>query len=329
METSPAGIVTVDAEGSITYANNRAEQILGLKKEEITKRTYDEPLWKHTDLDGNPFPDEKQPFYIVKTTQRSVYGIQHGIVWPDGKTVILSINASPMKDSAGNFRGIIATFEDITSRKRAEETILHQLKEKEILLKEVHHRVKNNISSIEGMLYIQMDGASSREAKKILKTAIGRVQSMRVIYDKLLWSSDYKDDSAVNYFEELVTAIKKIFPEKNKISVETRIDDFRLDIEVLFSLGTIVNELITNSIKHAFRNSDSGRIEILLEKNKNEISLTVRDNGKGIPADFKIEKTGSFGLMLVRMLSDQLKGALTIDNSDGAKFMLKFKIENG
>ncbi len=120
LETSPVGIVTVDKTGNITYANNRAEQILGLVKEEITSRTYDAPLWKHTDLDGSPLPDEKQPFNIVKKSLNTVFDVQHGITWPDGRVVILSINAAPIKDSKGQFNGMIASIEDISEIKQAE-----------------------------------------------------------------------------------------------------------------------------------------------------------------------------------------------------------------
>ncbi|MDZ7723682.1 MAG: PAS domain S-box protein [candidate division KSB1 bacterium] len=123
METSPVGIVTVDKTGNITYANYRAEQILGLEKEEITSRTYDAPLWKSTDLDGSFLPDEKQPFNIVKKSLKTVLNIQHGITWSDGTVVILSVNAAPIKDHNGAFNGMIASIEDITDRKKAEEAL--------------------------------------------------------------------------------------------------------------------------------------------------------------------------------------------------------------
>lgn len=119
-QTSPVGIVTVDKTGSITYANARAEEILGIVKDEITSLTYDAPLWNHINIDGTLFSDEKQPFNVVKTTMSTAYDIQHGILWPDGNVVLLSINASPMKDIHDNFDGMLATIEDITKRKKAE-----------------------------------------------------------------------------------------------------------------------------------------------------------------------------------------------------------------
>lgn len=122
METSPVGIATVDAEGNITYANTRAEEILGLRKDSITSRRYNSPEWRHSDIDGGPFPDEKQPFFLVKSTGTAVHDIRHGIVWPDGRSVMLSINASPMRDSDGEFAGMVATFEDISNSSAKPET---------------------------------------------------------------------------------------------------------------------------------------------------------------------------------------------------------------
>jgi len=118
METSPVGIVSVDKTGNIIYANKRAEQILGLEKKEITSITYNAPLWNHIDLDGTPLPDEKQPFNIIKKSLNTALNIQHGITWPDGTIVILSINASPIKDHNGEFNGMIASIEDISEHKR-------------------------------------------------------------------------------------------------------------------------------------------------------------------------------------------------------------------
>nr|MBN1230116.1 PAS domain S-box protein [Anaerolineae bacterium] len=121
-ETSPVGITVVNDEGQITFANARAEQILGLAKEEITQRTYNAPDWQITDYDGNPFPEEQLPLSRVRETRKPVYGVRHAIVHPDGKRVLLSINASPLRDN-GNFAGMVSTIEDVTARVRTEEML--------------------------------------------------------------------------------------------------------------------------------------------------------------------------------------------------------------
>jgi PAS domain S-box-containing protein len=122
-ETSPAGVTVVNREGQITFANARAEQVLGLAKDEITQRTYNAPAWRITDYSGNPFPDEEFPFRRVMASGQPIYDVQHAIEWPDGRRVLLSINASPLFDEKGQADGMVATVEDVTERKRAEEAL--------------------------------------------------------------------------------------------------------------------------------------------------------------------------------------------------------------
>lgn len=121
METSPVGITTVDSKGNITYANSVAIKILCLSKDEVSHRTYNEPLWHITDLSGNAFPEENLPFNLVMSSGKPVYNIQHAIQWPDGKRVLLSVNAAPLIDGNGQINGMVAGIEDITERKYAEE----------------------------------------------------------------------------------------------------------------------------------------------------------------------------------------------------------------
>ena len=127
-ETSPVGITKVNEDGQIIYANSEAEKVLGLTESKIKNRTYNDPEWKITDLDGNPFPDEDLPFSKVRKTHRSVYNIQHAIIWENGKRRFLSINAAPLLNKDGNFNGMISVIEDITEKKKAEEKI-HKAKQ--------------------------------------------------------------------------------------------------------------------------------------------------------------------------------------------------------
>ncbi len=123
METSPVGITVVNREGQITFANRKAEQVLGLMRNEITERTYNAPEWHITDYEGNSFPDADLPFRRVMSTGQPVFDVCHAIVWPDGRRILLSINAAPLFDAAGQVDGMVATVEDITERKRVEEKI--------------------------------------------------------------------------------------------------------------------------------------------------------------------------------------------------------------
>jgi PAS domain S-box-containing protein len=126
-ETSPAGITVLNRDGQITFANARAEQVLGLTKDEITQRTYNAPAWRITDNDGNPFPDEDLPFRRVMSTGKPVSDVRHAITWQDGRRVLLSINAAPLLDASGQVDGVVATVEDVTERKKIEEVIKKEI----------------------------------------------------------------------------------------------------------------------------------------------------------------------------------------------------------
>jgi PAS domain S-box-containing protein len=333
METSPVGITTVDENGSITYANSRAEQIFGLTKSEITSRSYNAPLWNLTDLDGTPFPEEHLPFHIVKETRRSVYNVRHGITWPDGHCVILSINASPMLDAHGHFRGMVSTLEDITDKVRNENTILKQLEDNILLLKEAHHRIKNNIASIEALLAMQLDSLSNPEAVSALKDALGRVGSIRALYENLLIHKDQESVQVRPYAEGLADAVVSLLAGTISITVEKRIDEFELGSKVMFPLGIIINELLTNIMKYAFVGRTSGTISMELTKNQDAsdpdhgtVQLAIRDNGIGLPEGFNPQTAKGFGLMLVRMLSEQLGGTFTTESRDGTRSVLTFTV---
>ncbi len=208
----------------------------------------------------------------------------------------------------------------------SEETIKQQLREKETILKEVHHRIKNNISSVKNLLILQSDSTSNVEAKDIIEKAINRVESMYQIYQKLLLTDDYGELSVKNYIEDLVMSIIDIFPEDGKVTVKMEIDDFTLDVNRLFPLGAIVNELITNSMKYAFAGRESGSIDIVLKRMNNCFTLSIEDDGSGIPDDFDANKSPGFGSMLVKMLAQQINGAVTMENRYGTRSVITFEI---
>ncbi len=223
-------------------------------------------------------------------------------------------------------RKIIGFFQDITGRKNAEEEIKRQLSEKENLLKEVHHRIKNNIASIEGLLRMQADSTENTEVKNALLDAISRVQSIRVLYEKLLLGKDYQEISVKSYIESLVDSLVLVLSDSRNVTIEKRLTDFTLNSNLVIPIGIIINELFTNIFKYAFKGKIDGLISITLDKTDDQVTLTIKDNGIGIDARFFKNKTPGFGLTIVKMLSEQLKGTYTIENDNGAKSVLKFKI---
>ncbi len=149
---------------------------------------------------------------------------------------------------------------------------------------------------------------------------------MGVLYDKLLSTEDYRDIPVKNYLDDLIASIERLFPDYGTITLHKEIDAFNLDTKRLFPLGLIVNELITNCIKYGFRGKASGTIDIVLAQRAQEILLTVRDDGNGFPENFDMKASTGFGLVLVKMLTQQLRGTFTIGNDHGAKSVVTFEL---
>ncbi len=217
---------------------------------------------------------------------------------------------------------------EITERKQAEDQIKALLQEKELLLKEVHHRIRNNMSTIKGLLFLQSGTLNNAEAKMALKEAENRVESMLVLYDKLFLSSDFQNVSTRQYFETLIDEIIKNFPDSNIVSVTYDIEDALLSAKTIFDLGIIVNELITNTMKHAFVGKELGKINVTLSVDQGHAIMTIQDDGTELPESVSLENPAAgFGFKLVSMLVKQLDGSIQIERSEGTKFTIKFNIE--
>jgi len=219
--------------------------------------------------------------------------------------------------------GVIA---DITERKRAEEKIINLLGEKELILKEVHHRIKNNIASIEGFLSIQAASTDNAEVKAALQESRSRIQCIRVLYDKLLIGKDYRDIAIKNYIDSLIDSLVAVFPESKNVSFERNITDFNVSSKIAIPVGIIINELMTNIFKHAFKCKNGGHVIIELIKADNLVTLKIKDNGIGIDEGNDLNESTGFGLTLVKMLTGQLTGKYTMENDNGTMSILEFEI---
>jgi PAS domain S-box-containing protein len=236
--TSPVGIVMVDRDGNIVDANPQAEKLLGLEKEELLQRQYNTPAWRTTSIDGTPFPDEQQPFTRVKTTGQLVKDVQHAIQWPDGRRVLLSINAAPIWDKAGRFNGMIASIEDITEKKRAEEELLRF---KDNLEEEVQQRT--------GELVLARDAAeAANRAKSVflanmsheLRTPLNAILGFSSIMrnDPLLPESEQQNVDIINRSGEHLLALI------NDVLEMAKIESGRLQLEnAPLDLGAMIRDI--------------------------------------------------------------------------------------
>ena len=228
------------------------------------------------------------------------------------------VNGKPAK--------LTGIFQDITVSKLAGQEIRNLLQEKEIILKEVHHRVKNNMSTIFGLLTTQAVTVNDLAVQSILQDSAGRVQSMMVLYDKLYRSETTSVISIKDYFTSLTLEIVGLFPRNKSVKIETDFEDIKLKTLVATPLGIILNELITNTMKYAFAEDIDGLIRVTVSQRENRITLTYEDNGKGIPSSISFDKPTGFGLLLIKMLVKQINGSVFMEVKNGTRFVIEFQI---
>lgn len=221
-----------------------------------------------------------------------------------------------------NEKVLISSISDVTELKNSEAKVIDMLKEKEILLKEVHHRIKNNMMVISSLLAIESSNLSCDRDREIFTNTIGRVQSMMTLYDKLYRSENKDTISLSDYYESLMHEIIDIIPKSKNIITSHEIENIYLNAKTLQPLGIILNELIMNSVKHAFKKQNSGTIFISAKIIDNNIQIIFKDNGSGIPKDTDLAESTGFGMQLITMLVAQIKGKLTINSKEGSEFII-------
>jgi two-component sensor histidine kinase len=212
----------------------------------------------------------------------------------------------------------------LSERKKSEEKISSLLNEKELILKEVHHRIKNNMNSIKGLLHLHENSIDDKVTISALKDAGRRIESMMVLYDKLYRSENFKVISLKNYIPSLAEEIISHFPNSASVKIETKIDDFTLDISKLQALGIIINELLTNMMKYAFVGREQGLISISAFLKESRVTIEIQDNGVGMPETIDFKSSKGFGMQLVSMLTEQIRGRIRIERGGGTKFILEF-----
>ena len=219
---------------------------------------------------------------------------------------------------------------EIAERVKAEEFINYQLQEKEILIKEIHHRVKNNMQVIISILNLQASFIKNKKVISILQDSQSRIKTMALIHEKLYQTKDFSNinfsEYITNLFKYLFTSLKS--PNQN-VDYEIKTGSFPLEIDTTISLGLITNELVSNSFKYAFTNEVNCKIEVaLIKHDENNLELIIKDNGKGLPPGFDYKNTESLGLQLVCLLTEQIQGKLDVQSSDkGTKFSIIFPVK--
>ncbi len=315
-----------NASGEVIYANDSACRILGLSLDQLYGLTALDPRWKAIHEDGCDYPGETHPAMITLRTGKVVRNAVMGVFNPQiDQYNWIRINAHPRFNPVDNqLVQAIVTIEDITAVKKAEDALKTELHEKEVLLRETHHRIKNNIASIAGLLTIQAAGTESTEAKHILQEAVSRVYSMQKLYEKMLVSGEYRKIDSAPFLQDLAQNVAELFASMTHITLHTDLQSIILSSRQIFPLGIILNELMTNAFKYAFEGRLSGKLYITTSQNDGTVRLQITDDGCGLPDSFDQAATGSFGLTLVQMLVQQLKGTFCIKSQGGTQAIVEF-----
>ncbi len=316
MDGIPAHLAYLDNSARFVYVNKAYAEWLGKTKDDFPGKYL-------KDVAEESYYSKAEPYYKrVLEGERVIY--ENTLLDLNGVEHIARVEYVP-HISNGCVNGFFALLVDITENKRAEEKVFSLLREKELLLKEVHHRIKNNMGSIASLLYLQSDSLHEPAAIEAIQDARSRVISMMGIYEMLYKSDDYRSVSTLEYLVDLIEKISSTYARSGKISIIKEIQDFRLDSSLLFPAGMIINELLTNALKYAFPEAMAGSIIIRIQKiSGRTVEISVKDSGVGLPDSSAMAKSRGFGLSLVNMLVQQLRGKLNIIKNGGTEFRITF-----
>ncbi len=319
-ESDPNYTILIDTNHLIVDVNAATTDITGLSKEKLIGKhlndltiILEKDRLLHVDkiidsLDGN----EVKPFEARLMDKNGNLRWVNVRLTSIGKENIIS--------------NILIIASDITELKQYENEIKDSLHEKEILLQEIHHRVKNNMQIISSLLSIQTRYVNDNEAINVLKESQNRVKSLAMIHEKLYKSKNFNKIHLMDYIESLVWDLFYSYAiEKGRIEPILDIDDIKLNIETSVPCGLIITELVSNSLKYAFPGDSQGALKVLLRTIDDHYELIISDNGIGIPENIDFYNTDSLGLQLVNSLTDQIDGEIEFDRSNGTKFKITFK----
>jgi PAS domain S-box-containing protein len=317
-EHSPVGIMLVSLEGKILRTNARACQLVRYTEAELRGMTvYD---FTHPDdfgLTRKMLDTLRKPENLVLPIQKRYIAKDGSVVWVEGVT-------TPVRDSTGSVQYVISHLQDIGERLKAEERLLSSLKEKEVLLKEIHHRVKNNLQVISSLLNLQSSAVTDQAMRSLFAESQNRIRSMAMIHEVLYQSKDLAAVPFGEYSRMLFGRLISAHASKN-IKTEIDVEDFVLGIDQAIPAGLILNEFVTNALKHGFPGERSGCIRLRVTIHEGQCELCVEDDGVGLPNGFDPDGIGSLGMQLVTSLTVQLEGRLEIGSATpGAAFKLSF-----
>lgn len=339
VDSAHASIIGVDADGLIVSFNKAAQRLLGYREEEVVGRMSAEALHDEQEMAAHAaklterFGRRVDTGFEALTAYLRVYDADHRewlYVRKDGVRVPVLLSSTALHDENGRITGFLGIASDISQQKRNESELKAALEEKETLLREVYHRVKNNLQVVGSLFNLQLRSLPPGPAHAALADAADRVRTMALLHEKLYRSPTLSAIDLDDYFGDLLHRIA-VSNGAAERGIDVQCDCVRLQIglDTAVPLGLIANELVGNALKHAFPNARTGRVRLCMEIDGDSIVLTVEDDGVGLPADGRHLSSASLGLVLVRSLSSQLDADFTLESAAGTRARLRLSRSRG
>lgn len=318
VEQSPASVIVTDPRGSIEYVNPKFTQLTGYTLEDV--RGKNPRILKSGEMSSDMYKE------LWETI--SAGGEWHGEFHnkkKNGELFWEAASISAIRTEQGDVTHYVAIKEDITQRKRADLALRASLQEKETLLREIHHRVKNNLQIISSLLSLQAHETADPRLTKSFAESRNRIRSMALVHEQLYQSQNF---SAIDFRKYLEVVISRLMEQQPDSHITSSVDaeDIWLDIDRAIPCGLIVNELVTNCLKHAFVGRSGGRVALRMRRiAQNLVRLEVEDDGCGFPGEIDFYNAKTMGVTIVRTLVEQLEGTIRKETGAGTHFIIEFR----
>ncbi|QHE77700.1 sensor histidine kinase [Hydrogenophaga sp. PBL-H3] len=319
----PVAMIVVNKEGTIVRLNELAETTFGYASEELIGQKVEvllPPRYRHK------HPGYRSGFLAEPSARPMGAGRDLSGLRKDGSEFPVEIGINPVETGEGPM--ILSVILDLSERKLSEKRIQDALQQKELLLKEVHHRVKNNLQVVHSLLDLQALKISDSDMVDLLRDSQNRIRSMSLIHQTLYQSQDFAHVDFQRFLGELLPRLTESYGARSRqVRIDIRSTDVKLPINDAIPCGLIVNELVSNALKHGFPEDRRGTVLVEIGQDADQVvELAISDDGQGIPHDMDLGKSESLGLQLVNLLTRQLHGQLEVRRSDPTRFTLRFRM---
>jgi PAS domain S-box-containing protein len=318
VEKASEGIVIV-RDGRLAFANGRILEMTGMQGASLAGRAIGDFIWP----DDRAMVAERHRARVEGAPAPDAYDFR--IVGPSGQPFWVSASAARIAWKGRPASLMILT--DIDGRRKSEEEVARLLAEKEMLLKEVHHRVKNNLAVAASLLDIQAAEASGKDPEAVLRDARARLGTLARLYELLHVTGGFDQAAVRPFLDSLIADLREVFPEAASVRFELDADDFSLEVRRLSSLGLLINEIVTNSMKHAFAKADEPTIRLTARLAQGRVRITCSDNGSGLEPEAGEGNDEGLGSRLIEMLAEQIGAELRKSVEGGYSYEIEFRLE--